>query len=190
MRTGGARRPHRSAWLLPLAAAAAIVAADLSGYSKAEVERIWLPFTGWLMAGTALIPATDRRTWLAVQAAVALTGQSSAPDDVVGGTPPGCGPRLSAPSGCHSCSGLPSGSVSVANLPFGYVAGSTSTGTPALRSCSTIASRSATRKLIDHECAGPPKCAESAGIAARTVGPASCHHEGTSYDSGGESTPR
>ncbi|WP_235945002.1 hypothetical protein [Verrucosispora sioxanthis] len=59
-------------WLLPLAAAAAIVAADLSGYSKAEVERIWLPFTGWLMAGAALIPASGRRTWLTVQAAVAL----------------------------------------------------------------------------------------------------------------------
>jgi hypothetical protein len=60
-------------WLLPLAAATAILAADLSGYSKAEVERIWLPFTVWLTAGAALIPPTDRRTWLAVQAAVALT---------------------------------------------------------------------------------------------------------------------
>ncbi|GAB1691015.1 hypothetical protein [Krasilnikovia sp. M28-CT-15] len=60
-------------WLLPLAAATAIVAADLSGYSKAEVERIWLPFTGWLMAGAVLIPVADRRTWLAAQAAVALT---------------------------------------------------------------------------------------------------------------------
>jgi hypothetical protein len=65
--------PHRhAAWLLPVAAAAAIAAADLSGYSKAEVERIWLPFAGWLVAGAALIPPPDRRTWLAVQAAVAL----------------------------------------------------------------------------------------------------------------------
>ncbi|NLU78472.1 hypothetical protein HCA58_08775 [Micromonospora sp. HNM0581] len=72
----GFRLPGGSAahacWLLTIAAAAAIVAADLSGYSKAEVERIWLPFTGWLMAGAALIPATDRRTWLTAQAAVAL----------------------------------------------------------------------------------------------------------------------
>ncbi|QLD28609.1 hypothetical protein HXZ27_16300 [Micromonospora carbonacea subsp. aurantiaca] len=69
------RRPgaERATWLLPLAAMAAIVAADLSGYSKAEVERIWLPFTAWLMAGAALIPPADRRTWLAVQAGVALT---------------------------------------------------------------------------------------------------------------------
>ncbi|RZU53640.1 hypothetical protein EV385_5571 [Krasilnikovia cinnamomea] len=70
------RRPGAGAsgrWLLPLAVAAAIVAADVSGYSKAEVERIWLPFAGWLMAGAALIPPGDRRMWLAVQAAVALT---------------------------------------------------------------------------------------------------------------------
>ncbi|MEV2240367.1 hypothetical protein [Micromonospora sp. NPDC049891] len=65
--------PRYASWLLPLAAAAAIVAADLSGYSKAEVERIWLPFTGWLMVGTALVPSTSRRTWLTAQAAVALT---------------------------------------------------------------------------------------------------------------------
>jgi hypothetical protein len=66
-------RARDATWLLPLAAVTAIVAADLSGYSKAEVERIWLPFAVWLMAGAALIPPADRRTWLAVQAAVALT---------------------------------------------------------------------------------------------------------------------
>ncbi|GGN74970.1 hypothetical protein GCM10010112_45680 [Actinoplanes lobatus] len=66
-------RARDAVWILPLAAAVAIVAADLSGYSKAEVERIWLPFAVWLMAGAALIPPADRRTWLAVQAAVALT---------------------------------------------------------------------------------------------------------------------
>ena len=70
---GWRRSPGRhAAWLLPLAGAGAIVAADLSGYSKAEVERIWLPFAGWLLAGAGLIPAGDRRTWLAVQAAAAL----------------------------------------------------------------------------------------------------------------------
>jgi hypothetical protein len=50
----------------------AIVAADLSGLTKAEVERIWLPFGVWLMAGAALIPAGDRRGWLAAQAGIAL----------------------------------------------------------------------------------------------------------------------
>jgi hypothetical protein len=58
--------------LLPLAALAAIAAADLSGLSKAEVERIWLPFAVWLPAGAALLPAPTHRTWLAVQAATAL----------------------------------------------------------------------------------------------------------------------
>lgn len=56
----------------PLAALAAIVAADLSGFSKAEVERIWLPFAVWLVAATGLLPARDRRWWLAAQATVAL----------------------------------------------------------------------------------------------------------------------
>jgi hypothetical protein len=58
--------------LLPLAAVAAIAAADLSGLSKAEVERIWLPFAVWLPAGAALLPAAAHRWWLAAQAATAL----------------------------------------------------------------------------------------------------------------------
>jgi hypothetical protein len=52
--------------------AAAVLCADLSGLSKAEVERIWLPFAVWLVAGTALLPAANRRWWLAGQAATAL----------------------------------------------------------------------------------------------------------------------
>jgi hypothetical protein len=61
------------AWsLLPLAAAVAIVVADLSGLSKAEVERIWLPFAVWLPAGAVALPASTRRGWLAAQAATAL----------------------------------------------------------------------------------------------------------------------
>lgn len=62
----------RPAVLLPGAALLAIGVADLSGFSKAEVERIWLPFTVWLTAGAALLPRPDRRGWLAAQAAVAL----------------------------------------------------------------------------------------------------------------------
>ena len=58
--------------LLPLAALAAIAAADLSGLSKAEVERIWLPFAVWLPAGAALLPAPTHRWWLAAQTATAL----------------------------------------------------------------------------------------------------------------------
>jgi len=58
--------------MLPCAALLAILAADLSGLSKAEVERIWLPFAAWLPAGAALLPPPTRRFWLVVQATVAL----------------------------------------------------------------------------------------------------------------------
>ncbi|PZG20049.1 hypothetical protein C1I95_10450 [Micromonospora craterilacus] len=58
--------------LLPAAAALAVVAADLSGMSKAEVERIWLPFTVWLLVATAHLPEPTRRWWLAGQAVTAL----------------------------------------------------------------------------------------------------------------------
>ncbi len=70
-----AARPHAlpvGAVLLPCAGLAAILLADLSGMSKAEVERIWLPFTVWLMSAAAVLPEADRRGWLAVQAATAL----------------------------------------------------------------------------------------------------------------------
>lgn len=58
--------------LLPVAGLVAILAADLSGLSKAEVERIWLPFAVWLIAGVALLPPRTRRGWLVAQAIVAL----------------------------------------------------------------------------------------------------------------------
>ncbi len=58
--------------LLLLAALAAIVCADLSMLSKAETERIWLPFTVWLTAAPALLPVRSHRVWLAINAAGAL----------------------------------------------------------------------------------------------------------------------
>ncbi|NUR50610.1 MAG: hypothetical protein HOV71_20985, partial [Hamadaea sp.] len=60
------------AGLLCLGAMAAIVVADLSGLSKAEVERIWLPFAIWLPAAAVLLPPRSRPFWLALQAVVAL----------------------------------------------------------------------------------------------------------------------
>ncbi|WP_110293620.1 hypothetical protein [Nocardia tenerifensis] len=53
--------------LLVAAALCAILAADLSGLSKAETERIWLPFDMWLLAATAFLPRSSARGWLAVQ---------------------------------------------------------------------------------------------------------------------------
>jgi hypothetical protein len=58
--------------LLLLAVLAAIICADVSMLSKAETERIWLPFTIWLTAAPALLPPKSHRLWLALNAAGAL----------------------------------------------------------------------------------------------------------------------
>ncbi|MFG3298153.1 hypothetical protein [Micromonospora chersina] len=58
--------------LLPAAAGLAVAGADLSGMSKAEVERIWLPFVVWLLVAAAHLPPPARRWWLAAQALTAL----------------------------------------------------------------------------------------------------------------------
>jgi hypothetical protein len=61
--------------LLTLAALVTILLADVSGMSKAEVERIWLPFIPWLLVGTALLPPKWVRITLALQLFVALVVQ-------------------------------------------------------------------------------------------------------------------
>jgi hypothetical protein len=61
-------------WLVA-AAVATVLVADLSQMSRAEVERIWLPFVPWLMVGTALLPDRWRRPGLALQVVVALAIQ-------------------------------------------------------------------------------------------------------------------
>jgi hypothetical protein len=67
-----APRAGRGLPLLLAGVAAAVVVADLSGLSKAETERIWLPFSVWLLAAPALLPARTHRGWLAAQALTAL----------------------------------------------------------------------------------------------------------------------
>jgi hypothetical protein len=52
--------------LVVLFALLAIVFADLSMLSKAETERIWLPFTVWLTAAGAFLPPRRHRWWLAL----------------------------------------------------------------------------------------------------------------------------
>ncbi len=69
------RRADRVVLLLVSAAAAAIVLADLSRMSKAEVERIWLPFVPWLMISTALLPERWRRPGLLLQVVWAIVVQ-------------------------------------------------------------------------------------------------------------------
>ena len=61
----------RETWLLVGGGLAAILLANLSGLSKAEVERIWLPFTLWILLATAALPLASR--WpLVAQASVAI----------------------------------------------------------------------------------------------------------------------
>jgi hypothetical protein len=66
------RAAPRAVRYLVGAAAASIVLADLSLMSKAEVERIWLPFVPWLLVSTAILPERWRRPGLVVQVVVAL----------------------------------------------------------------------------------------------------------------------
>ncbi|WP_405974750.1 hypothetical protein [Streptomyces sp. NBC_00988] len=56
--------------LLVFAVLLALLVADLSGMSKAETERIWLPFAMWLLPACAFLPRP--RAWLAAQAVLAL----------------------------------------------------------------------------------------------------------------------
>lgn len=58
---------------LSLAAFTAVLIADLSGLSKAETERIWLPFGVWLLASLALLPKRIVPIALALQILTALT---------------------------------------------------------------------------------------------------------------------
>ncbi len=67
-------RTGRRAGLIALVGTAcvALLVADLSGMSKAETERIWLPFAVWLLPVCALLPDRGSRWWLAAQAALPL----------------------------------------------------------------------------------------------------------------------
>jgi hypothetical protein len=52
----------------------AVLASDCSGFTRGEVERIWLPFVPWLVAAAADIPLTRRgvTVLLGAQALTAL----------------------------------------------------------------------------------------------------------------------
>ena len=59
---------------LVLGALCMVVVADISGMSKAEVERIWLPFVPWITLGALPVMSSKRMryVWLTAQAAVGL----------------------------------------------------------------------------------------------------------------------
>ena len=58
--------------VLAAAAFLAVTVADITGLSKAETERIWLPFAIWMLASLALLPPRAVRWALVVQVTVAL----------------------------------------------------------------------------------------------------------------------
>jgi methylthioxylose transferase len=72
LRAGRAVSGRAALVMLVAAGFTAMLAADLSGMSKAETERIWLPFLVWLLPAAALLPAHRVRWWLAAQAVLAL----------------------------------------------------------------------------------------------------------------------
>ncbi len=63
-----------AAWLAG-AATLTVLVADISQMSKAEVERIWLPFVPWLTVSLGLLPTGWRRWGLALQTGTALVVQ-------------------------------------------------------------------------------------------------------------------
>jgi methylthioxylose transferase len=69
---GTALRARVGVNVLLVAFVLVIVVADLTGLSKAETERIWLPFSVWLVAAPALLPRRSHRFCLGLQALGAL----------------------------------------------------------------------------------------------------------------------
>ncbi len=65
----------RRVWLLVGGALVAVALADLSGMSKAEVERIWLPFVPWVVLATAAFgPGRTRAHWVRPWLVLQVTG--------------------------------------------------------------------------------------------------------------------
>lgn len=64
----------RATWLLAGGGLAVVALADVSGMSKAEVERIWLPFVPWVLLATAALAMRGAPRWVPH---VALLGQAA-----------------------------------------------------------------------------------------------------------------
>lgn len=71
---GATRLPWRRVWALVGGALVALVIADVSGLSKAEVERIWQPFYPLILLAAAGVASTRAATrgWLAGQVGLAI----------------------------------------------------------------------------------------------------------------------
>jgi hypothetical protein len=75
-RTWSALRERVPLAVLASAALACIAVASLTGLSKAEVERIWLPFTLWILPVAAFVSDRWRRPLLLSQVALATLAQT------------------------------------------------------------------------------------------------------------------
>ncbi|WP_433252119.1 hypothetical protein [Actinomadura nitritigenes] len=76
-----AASPAAAVALPACAALLGVLVLDLSGVTKGEVERIWVPFAAWLVAAASLRAsgsgrASGGRWWLAAQAATAIAVQA------------------------------------------------------------------------------------------------------------------
>ncbi|MEU9836865.1 hypothetical protein AB0D67_35455 [Streptosporangium sp. NPDC048047] len=67
--TGPARWSRDRIGVPVAAAAVAVLALDVSGVTRGEVERIWVPYAIWISLAAAVVPG---RRWLAAQAAAGL----------------------------------------------------------------------------------------------------------------------
>ncbi|MEU8804607.1 hypothetical protein [Spirillospora sp. NPDC048819] len=67
--------PPAAVAALAAAALVGVLALDVSGVTRGEVERIWVPFAAWLLTAAAL-HRPPSRAWLAAQAATALAVQA------------------------------------------------------------------------------------------------------------------
>lgn len=65
----------RRVWLVVGGALVAVAAADLSGWSKGEVERIWLPFVPWVVISACALRKELSRPALALQVMTAIAVQ-------------------------------------------------------------------------------------------------------------------
>jgi hypothetical protein len=72
-----ARLRDRRTWLLVGGALVALALAAASGMSKGEVERIWLPFSIWLLPAAGVLAASRHPSrWLAAQVAFTIGVQT------------------------------------------------------------------------------------------------------------------
>ncbi|MEU6741961.1 hypothetical protein [Streptosporangium sandarakinum] len=66
---GPVRWPGGGVGALVAAAAVAVLALDVSGVTRGEVERIWVPYAVWISLAATAVPG---RRWLAAQAVIGL----------------------------------------------------------------------------------------------------------------------